>query len=256
MEFLLLLKKQSALLYWFGWANFALALLLIVFSCIWPVVFQGLSAWHKPIKFALSIGILVWTVARMEVYLPPGKDLSGANLILFLSLLFEIIYISFQAARGQASHFNLSTPLHQFLYSLMALAASAASLTVAYLGIKFFSASFPALPTAFLWSLRLGIILFVVFSFAGFAMGARLSHNVGELTGPHHPRLPFLGWSLRLGDLRIAHFLGMHALQILPLLGWYLLKDTRLVFLAFGLYALLAGALFLQALAGKPLISL
>lgn len=38
------------------------------------------------------------------------------------------------------------------------------------------------------------------------------------------PGLPVTDWSADHGDLRIAHFVGMHGLQILPLLAWWLAR--------------------------------
>jgi NO-binding membrane sensor protein with MHYT domain len=97
----------------------------------------------------------------------------------------------------------------------------------------------------------LSIVLFVVFSFEGFAMGSRLSHTVGAPND--NSNLFILGWSKTVGDLRVAHFIGMHALQVLPVLSFYILKNTKLTIVVAIVYGLLALLTLLQALKGKPL---
>lgn len=83
-------------------------------------------------------------------------------------------------------------------------------------------------------------------------MGARLSHTIG---GPDGGKgLPLVNWSTKYGDPRIAHFIGMHALQVLPILAFYVLKNTKMVVLVSLLYAFLAVFTLIQALQGKPLI--
>jgi hypothetical protein len=254
MEFINTLEERNAILYWFGLINLMIAVVLTGLSILKPIEFGGTNAWFKPIKFALSIGILAWTMSWYTGYLEHGMDIDVFNWVFVVSLGFEIVYISIQAGRGEASHFNLSNNLYSFLYVLMAAGATAASLAVGYIGLKFFAGGFPELPGYYLWAIRIGILLFVIFSLEGFLMGSRLAHTVGGEDGGQG--LPFLNWSRIFGDLRVAHFMGMHALQVLPLLAWYLFKDLKLTLAGGVIYALLAVYVLIQALQAKPFLKI
>lgn len=252
MEILEILKERNATLFWFGVISLIATVVLIIFSFYKPIEFKGTNAWHKPIKFALSTAVLSCSVGWFCGYLPQGKDIAVINWIIIITLTFEVFYIAWQAARGQASHYNISTPFYTFMYSMMAIAAIIATLAVGYVGMKFFGASFTVeLPDYYLWAIRFGFILFVIFSFEGFLMGARLAHTVGAADGGKG--IPFLNWSIGYGDLRIAHFVGMHALQALPLLAWYLLRNTPLTITASVIYALGAVFILVVALRGNSL---
>ncbi len=78
-----------------------------------------------------------------------------------------------------------------------------------------------------------------------------MSHTVGSADGGEG--LFFVNWSRQHGDLRAAHFFGMHALQILPVIGYYLCKTTRQVIIYSVLYFLMVVSLLVQALKGIPL---
>jgi hypothetical protein len=89
------------------------------------------------------------------------------------------------------------------------------------------------------------------------------AHAVGVADGG--PGLPVVGWSTQGGDLRVAHFVGLHALQILPLLGlalarfgpaWLPTRDrSRLVGVAAAFWIALVLLLTWQALRGQSLIA-
>ena len=83
-------------------------------------------------------------------------------------------------------------------------------------------------------------------------MGSRLNHSVGALND--NSNWFIVGWSKTVGDLRVAHFIGMHALQILPILSFYVFKNTKITIGISILYGLLAIVTFVQALQGKPLM--
>jgi hypothetical protein len=244
------LRTKSEILFYFGLVCLALAILFLVLSRVTCTQVLGINAWIKPFKFSLSIFIYVWTMALFCSYLPNfNMDFYSWSIVVLLG--FEIAYIAFQAARGQLSHFNISTPVYSMLYSLMALAATLVTVYTAYIGVLFCTQQ-PSLPDYYTWSIRLGIFIFVVFAFEGFVMGSRLSHTIGGPDGGEG--IPVLNWSRTFGDPRVAHFVGMHALQVLPLVSYYILKDVKWTIGLAILYLVLATYLLYQALQGKPFL--
>lgn len=247
------LKNRNGTLFFFGFACFALAGMCLFLVNASSTSVAEVNAWHKPLKFSVSIAVYVWTIGWFLQYLPSFDStfFSWTNVLLFT---FELTYITLQAARGQESHFNQSSTLYSALFVAMAVAATFIVLYAAYIAYLFFRSDFPDLSAHYLWSIRLALIIFVTFSLEGFLMGSRQSHTVGP------PRssisLPITKWNLDSGDLRVAHFLGMHALQLLPLLSHFVLKNTKAVFVVSAIYFLLATITLVQALAGKPVFDL
>ena len=84
-------------------------------------------------------------------------------------------------------------------------------------------------------------------------MSSRVSHSIGAIND--NSNWWILGWSKTVGDLRVSHFVGMHALQILPLLSFYILKNTKATIVISIIYGLLAASTLVQALNGKPIIT-
>lgn len=191
-------------------------------------------------------------MAWYAYYLNASAQVGIYSWAIVILLGFEVIYIALQAGKRQLSHYNTSSAGYSFLTALMAVAAIAVTLWTGYIGILFFTADLSNLPGYYVLSIRTGIFLFVIFAFQGASMGARSAHTVGAADGG--PGLPLVKWSTRYGDLRIAHFIGMHALQVMPLLAWYVLKDTRAVAIMGLLYAVLAIFTQVKALQGKPLV--
>lgn len=251
IEFIQNIKERNETLFYFGFICLLFSILFLILTKTSTTQVFGVNAWFKPFKFAFSTFTFAWAMAWYCYYLP-NFNITLFNWSVIVLLGFEIFYIAFQAGKGQLSHYNLSTPVYATLYSLMALAATLVTLYTAYVGFLFFTSSFPDLPNYYVWAIRLGMLIFVIFSFEGFAMGSRLNHSVGALND--NSNLFIMGWSKTVGDLRVAHFIGMHALQVLPILSYYLLKNTKLTIGLSVVYGLLAVVTLIQAVQGKPLV--
>jgi hypothetical protein len=246
------LKMRSEWLFYFGAIFLIGALACIILIAVTQNQVLGVNAFLKPFKFLLSSAILSWTLAWYIGYLGQRSDITIVVWIIIANLCLQDIYIFMQAARGMMSHFNVSTPFYSGMFSLMAASSTMLTLGVLYIGVQFWRGTFPELPAFYVWAIRLGFLVFVLFAFQGFAMGARMAHTVGAPDGSDG--LPIVNWSRRFGDLRIAHFVGMHALQVLPLLAFYVLRNTKTTFAVSALYVLMAGFTLVQAFKGKPLL--
>jgi hypothetical protein len=244
-----------------------------------PRVITGAPAWLKPAKFAISISVYSFTFLWLLSYIQGRPRLVRlvAN-VTALAFIVEMILIVVQVVRGTTSHFNIATAFDAAIFSTMGLfivVAWVMSLIAAVLLIR------QRLPDpAYAWALRLGLLLSLVGAAIGFLMttptGAQLdaamagqgmplsgAHSVGVADGG--AGLPLVGWSTTGGDLRVAHFVGLHALQLLPLAGWLLSRPrtrrlgTRqrlaLVWAAGLGYLALIALLTWQALRGQPLIA-
>ncbi len=251
INFIQELKGRNETLFYYGLICLLLAIVFLVMTRLRNVQVYNVNAWYKPFKFAFSTFLFAWAMTWYCYYLP-DFNIRLFNWAIIILLGFEIAYIAFQAGKGQLSHYNLSTPVYSLLYSMMALAATLVTLYTAYVGVLFFKYDFPNLPNYYLWAIRFAIILFVIFSFEGFAMGSRLNHSVGALND--NSNWFIVGWSRTVGDLRVSHFIGMHALQVLPIISFYVLKNTKLTIGLSLFYGLLALGTLIQALQGKPLI--
>ncbi|KJV10328.1 hypothetical protein VZ95_05740 [Elstera litoralis] len=80
-------------------------------------------------KFQASLAIHLLTVALLLEFLQKEKRFSRLvfwlSVVLITTSLFEMIYITYQAAQGQTSHYNLSTPFLAAMYSVMGVSAIA-----------------------------------------------------------------------------------------------------------------------------------
>ncbi|NMH90353.1 hypothetical protein HF519_01825 [Pseudonocardia bannensis] len=225
-------------------------------------VVMGAPVWLKPLKFALSISLyaaaLSWMLARMDL---PGRSAQRSGWVISVAAAVEMVIIVGQAARGVRSHFNDSTAFDIALFALMGATIVVLWLATLSIALRFLRRPGPDPVTA--RAVRSGIAVSLLGMAVGFMIVGAGGHVVGALEDS--PGLAFVGWSSLGGDLRIGHFVGMHALQVLPLLAAALtavprrlLDDgarTGLIGVAAAGYTATTLLLTWQALRGQPLLA-
>ena len=172
-------------------------------------------------------------------------------------MIIEIACIILQSARGTTSHFNQKSAFDIAIFSVMGLTIFLNTLAM-MLFLWIIRRDTPPQRAGYIWGIRLGVAIFLLASFQGAVIITNNAHTVGAPDGG--PGLPFVNWSTMAGDLRIAHFFGMHAMQALPLLGFLLdtmkVPGRNPVIAVSILWLAVMGGLLVIALQGRPLLSL
>ena len=262
--------SASPALAWTAIALLVLSLPALMLPIFDDRLFQGVSVWLKPWKFLVSIGTYLLTLAVVFAWLPQASRPSLAKRYVvwasIVSGLFEVGYIGWQAAWGQASHFNFSSPSTILMYSLMGVGAVTLTSTALVQGVMVLRSPGFALPPALRHGIGWGLMLTFVLgtAFGGYLSASPSGHWVGgkptDAAG-----LAVVHWARDGGDLRVAHFFGIHAVHFIGLFAWGLVvlarrtgipglsgQTRRWVWGFCAAYTVFSVWTFFQALRGQP----
>jgi low affinity Fe/Cu permease len=238
------------------WRNALIMLVLcgvcVILQNVDDRLLHGANVWMKPSKFYFSIAVHMMTLSWAIMLLPDvqrrSKSVEVAAGLFIAASWFEMAYMTYRAALGEASHFNVASPFAAAMYNAMAAAATLMTGITAYLGIKIWRSA----PRRILGEATgIGLILSAVLTtIVGFYLGGQGGHWIGgdmtDATGTG-----FFGWSTTGGDLRVSHFIAFHAAQILPLAGFS--NKREVVYFAAVAIVVLTVLTFIQAISGVPL---
>ncbi len=245
-----IIHHKNPILFWLGAIHLIVFTLLLLYYPFNDTFILGINSVVKPMKFALSIWIYSWTMALILSYFQDKKKVKVYTYVAVVAMCFEQIAITSQALRGELSHFNTANTYGIILFALMGVFILTITLWTAYMTFVFIKQKEYVLPAEMVLSIKTGLVYFVIFSLLGGYISGLKGHTVGAADGGEG--LWFLNWSTLFGDLRVAHFFGIHSLQIVPLFTILMsrfrlhitTKTVRLfsiVYLAYVLYTLAQG---------------
>ncbi|GAA0945745.1 hypothetical protein [Virgisporangium aurantiacum] len=200
------------LLWWAGTLLLASGAVHLVVALVDGGSWWGPVSWRKPVVFGLSMGLLLWSMVwalrrqaqRWWVTVPAG--LVGASLVL------EVALITMQRWRGVPSHFNAATAFDSAVWSVIGM-----TIIVLTLGV--------------LWSLVASLVRFrgsaatriaVVAGFAAVLVAGAIGKDmaaIGEAAVDATGRVPDDILFGAAGSAKLAHAVGLHAIQVLGVLA-------------------------------------
>lgn len=227
--------------------------------------FNGINVWIKPLKFMSSAAIFLLTLALFMPFLDRAdrakKSVNAAVWIISVFLLLEILYITFRASRAEASHFNRESIVGIVLYAWMGITILISTVLSGWIGWLILKGKDAIARPGLRYAIGVGLVVGTALgSLTAIYMSTQTGHWVGGVKNDAGGSL-FFGWSRTGGDLRIAHFIGLHAMQGIPLIGWLVsLASTAAVkpavIASTVLWVLVTAATFAQALYERSLLPL
>jgi hypothetical protein len=259
------MQQATAPLYWIGLALLFMSIPTLALTLLDGRQLQGVSVWLKPFKFQLSTGVYLLTLALFMAWLPAAAlRTNTARYVVWAAVmagLFEVGYITWQGSQGQASHFNTATPFLATMYTLMGVGAVVLASASLALGVLISRSAYD-LPPALKLAVVLGLVLTFLIGtgFGGYLSAQRAGHWVGGALSDSGG-LPLFKWSRSGGDLRVAHFFGIHAMHFIPAfalaLGWARVPQAAAVRAVWGFaiaFTAFCGWTFVQARNGLPFL--
>jgi len=253
-------KKESPILYGIVMLNIIAAIICAIGIFVDQRTLMGVSVWLKPTKFLISVGIYILTVGFLITFYPYSNRVKHIiRNVVSWTLLIEVSIIILQAARGVQSHYNQSSLLDALLFAAMGILIATNVLVMLFFIVETFRLKLDV-PKAIQRGILMGWIIIFIGSWVGQRMIAQMAHNVGIEDGG--AGLPLVNWSTIAGDLRVAHFFGLHGLQLIPLFALFVhekLKSTeRKKLIAVMIFSLLYASFicftFYQASQGRPFL--
>lgn len=220
-----------------------------------PRTLTGAPIWAKPLKF--SISVLIYAITLAWLLRSDQHCLLGARrrrlawwigTVSTIALASEMVIIVGAAGAGTTSHFTVSSPLATTLWSVMAFMIVIVWMLALVTAVQLFRTDLgdPARSLA----IRAGTIVAVIGMGLAFLMTGPTAAQLGSFQG-----------------IAGAHFVGMHALQMIPLALLLvelasarvpLLRSSatrlRLIWIVISVYLGVLAILTGQALAGQSIV--
>ncbi|WP_330180916.1 hypothetical protein OHB26_31650 [Nocardia sp. NBC_01503] len=206
------------------------------------------SVWLKPLKFAVAFVLYAFTLAWLLSFPHRGQRLTWwMGTIFAITGVLDVGFIVMQAARGTFSHFNTETDAFNVIGQQVFM-TGVPGLFLANLVIAVALSWQRVTDRPLTRAIHAGLAIAVAGMAVAYAMGYSGKQQATDAYG--HPielaaghtfeagqppvrdgvgAMPITHWSTTGGDLRIAHFLGLHGIQVLIVTALLLPRLARRV---------------------------
>ena len=225
--------------------------------------FNGINVWLKPFKFELSMVVhlatLAWFCGYIDQAVRDGRAVRLMAWVIGLIFVAELTYIAYRAGYVEGSHYNTSTRAAAIAYPIMGSAILLVMVLTVWVGVLVFRSTEGGISSTLRLSIGLGLIAgSILGGFTGAYMSSHTGHWVGG-AATDAGGVSLFGWSRRTGDLRVAHFIGLHAIQGIPIVGYFaqhVRSGRAVVWASVAIWTALTAFTLFQAIQARPFLPL
>ena len=231
--------KRNSIFFWYGIFNFVLFSICIGFSLFDDTQVLGKNAWLFPMKYYFSIGIFIWSMGWYLYYL---NNVAHRNVLIWGFLITTFVQTSIillQSYRGTSSFYNNNTPFDDLVSSIQTLSQNVFIILMLVTTYLFYFQKKNSNSQHFTWGIRMGMIVFLI----GLLLGVYMMKVYGNIESDFGSS----ALSKKLGNLKIPFFLGIHGLQIIPVLSYYFFQNKKQVLNFTLLYFIMMVVFFFMA---------
>jgi len=213
--------KRNSIFFWYGIINFVLFFFCLGFSLFDDTQVLGKNAWLIPMKYYFSIGIFIWSIGVCLHYLNNEVQRSFLTWGLLVTTFLQTSGILFQSLRGVSSFFKQNTPFDDLIFNFQIVNYFVFFILMVVITYLFYFQKKNSKSQHFTWGIRLGLVIFLT----GLSIGFYMMLVYGNFESVKDSTI----LNKKQGNLIIPFFLGIHGLQIIPLLSYYIFQSKRQV---------------------------
>ncbi len=217
--------KRNSILFWYGILNFVMLVFCIGLSLFDDTQVLGKNAWLSPIKYYFSVGVFIWSMGWYLYYL---NNVIQRNVLIWGFLLTTFIQTSIvllQTVRGVSSFYNLNTPFDKLVFGFQTVSHIFFILLMFVTTYLFYFQKKNSNSQHFTWGIRMGMVIFLI----GLLIGAYMMMVNGNSYFNIESNFGKNVFSRKHSNLKIPFFLGIHGIQIIPLLSYYFFQNKKQV---------------------------
>ncbi|MFZ4680667.1 MAG: hypothetical protein ACOYLP_10915 [Flavobacterium sp.] len=221
MIFIQALQQRNKWLYVLGCIVFVLGIISLGFLLFDSRTVNGISLWSLPFRFSIASGVYIFTIAWLSFLINNTHFRKAITILIFIlfSCLLSIVF--FQLIKEHIAFIANETPFDQLLNQLSMTLFLCLLFLQIWITTHFFRQKKNMHSQHFTWGVRMGFFVFTFFLFMLATLFLFRDKTEGISLFQFERGLSF--------EIQASFYLGLHSIQIIPLLSYYLFDQKKQV---------------------------